>query len=164
MKLRIHLQTYARLTTAVIFGSLALLTTLTLLLSQALPEPGGMYRLTPSRVYRALWPPILIALLLGAATGGLFEKTARLRFGVLYAACLGLLVSTPTVYLNTDRLGELIFALAFNDFYKSAERVAVGVYQTTGRFTVLEQLIWLPGPLTGVLVWALLRRPHQQKS
>lgn len=144
------MQLYARLSTAVVFGSSALLATLTLLLVWELPELRGMYRLSPSLIYRALWPPILIALLLGATSGGLFEKTTRLCFGVLYAACLGLSVAAPTVYLNAYRLNELIFALTFNDFYKSAERVAVGIYQATGRFTFLEQLIWLPGPLTGI--------------
>jgi len=107
------MQRYPRLTTAVIFGSLALLTTLTLLLSEALLGLGGTYRLTAPLIYRALWPPTLIALLLSAALGGLFERAIRLRFGVLYAACLGLLVAAPTVYLNASRLDELIFTLTF---------------------------------------------------
>lgn len=107
-----------------------------------------------------LWQPTLLALLLGAASGGVFEKTSRLRSGVLYAALLGLLVAAPTVCLNAARLNELIFNLTFTESYRNAEPLAVGVYNITGRFAVLAPLIWLPGPLTGALVWALLRRSH----
>lgn len=96
--------------------------------------------------------------------GTAIDKTTRLRFGVLYAALLGLLVAAPTVYLNASQMSELMFALTFSEFSKSTEPVAVGVYQVTGRTAVLESLTWLPGPLTGILLWALLRRPQQLKT
>ncbi len=126
-------------------------------------------QLSPSLVYRVLWPPTLVALTLGAASGGLFERTARLRLGLLYAACLGLLISVPVIYLGTSGFSEAAFTLTFETFDKPAARVDVELVVLSGRTekSVGSQLvwflIWLVGPSTGILVWALLRRPHRQK-
>lgn len=127
-------------------------------------------QLSPSLVYRVLWPPTLVALTLGAASGGLFfERTARLRLGLLYAACLGLLISVPVIYLGTSGFSEAAFTLTFETLNKPAARVDVELVVLSGRTeeSVSSQLvwflIWLVGPLTGILVWAFLRRPHRRE-
>lgn len=115
-----------------------------------------------------LWQPTLLALLLGAASGGVFEKTTRLRSGVLYAALLGFLLSLPVLYMNAWHFSEVTFALTFTAFEEvQAADTAVAMFSGRVERTFMEQLVsqltLLPGPLTGALIWALLRRLHLLK-
>ena len=154
---------YTHLSTAAIFSGITLLTTLIVLLFwRPLGDEQALFQLSPSLVYGMVWPPALAALL-GAALDGLFERTVRSRLGLLYAACLGLLISVPVMYLGKSGFSEAAFALNFLASDGNAATVDSAVAVLSGRTeeSVGSQLIWLPGPLTGVLVWALLRRPHR---
>ena len=162
------MRTRTRLITAVVFGSVAVLIAFMLLLwwKPNEVEKTLLAQLSPSVAYGVLWPPTLVALVLGAASGGLFAKTSRLRLGVLYAACLGFLISLPVLYTGASHFNEVIFALTFRIFDESTVPgdTAIAVFSEPTTKAVLESLIWLPGPLTGALVWALLRRPQQLKT
>lgn len=158
---------YAQLTTAVAFSGITLLTTLiVLLLRRPLGGEQALFQLSPSLVYTMVWPPALAALLLGAALGRLFQRTARLRLGLLYAVCLGLLISVPVMYLGHSGFSEAAFTLTFLAFDKPGVPVPVEITVLSGRTekSVGSQSIWLIGPLTGILVWAPLRRSHRQAS
>ena len=165
------MQTHTRLVTAVIFGSVTFLATFALLF-QNVPEIEQtlLSQLSPLLVYEMLWQPVLLALLLGAASGRAFEKVTRLRLGVLYAALLGFLLSLPVLYLNVWHFGEVTFALTLTAF-EEKNRVAdtaVAMFSGPVDRTFLERLVsqlsLLLGPLTGVSVWALLRRSRQLKT
>ena len=154
------MQRYARLSTTIIFGGVALSTTFLPLLFQTLPESNTrlLPKLPPALIFGVLWPPVVVAALLGAAFGSLFAITISLRLGAFYAACLGTLMGLPIPFVETLsrlKLDDFIFALTFMDFNKAASTVPVAIAQLSENNAAFS--FWLPGPLTGVLVWAWLK-------
>ncbi len=156
---------YAQLSTAVIFGVMTLFVTAIPLLSYKLPNPSISFwaQVPPTLAFEVVWSPVLAAILFGAAFGGLAKITSK-RLGALYAACLGILISFPLSFVATLsrlKLGNFAFALTFTAFDKASATVPVAIAELSGRIESplwLTAFSWLIGPLTGVLVWAWLRR------
>lgn len=130
------------------------------------PEQTVLSQLSAPLVFRTLWPPTLAALLLGVATGALFARTTRLRLGFLYAAALGFLIALFLRFFFVGVLNEIAFALTFTTFDEFAATVPVAVAQLSGRVgrPLSSYLLELLGPLTGVLVWALLKRSRNAET
>lgn len=124
-------------------------------------------QLPPTFAFRLLWPLFLLALVFGTALSGLFARTARLKWGFVYAAVLGygayFLMGFALTLFVVGPLNEVIFALTFTAFDQPAATVPVAIAQLSGRVSrpLSSYLFELLGPLTGVLLWALLRRPQR---
>ena len=154
-------------TTALIFTGVVLAAAVVQLVA-ILSEGRQLLSLStpPEPFLKLLWPPAVVAFLFGALSGGLFARTVRLRWGFLYAAILGWLVvylaGFPVTVLTFPALSEIAFAQNFITFNENAATVDVGIAELSGRVrrppsSYFTELI---GPLTGVSVWALLRRRH----
>ena len=162
-----------RLTTLVLGGlALVMATTQVIQAFYGLPE----LRLTvlsqppPTFAFRLLWPLFLLALVFGGASSALFARTARLRWGFMYAAVLGygvyFLMGFALTLFVIGPLNEVIFALTFTAFDQNAATVPVAIAQLSGQVSrpFSSYLFELLGPLAGILLWALLRRPHGART
>lgn len=158
----------AWLLTTLVLGGLALVLTV-MQAFYVLPEPRltTLSQLPAALAFKLLGPPVLIALVFGGMTSGLFALTARLRWGFIFAAVLGYGVHylmTFAAAFSALSVGDEIFALTFTAY--DVPTVPVATAQLSGRTgrPLGSYLFELLGPLTGVLVWALLRRPHRSKT
>ena len=128
-------------------------------------------RLELLHILQVAWLPTLLALLLGAALGGLFARTTRLRLGLLYAAALGCVVGVPTVLLRGMSYAVVSALMTESELgLEPFPETVAPVESATAAFGEATEsgegspLIWLFGPLTGVLMWALLERPHRART
>ena len=107
-----------RLTTLVLGGlALVMATTQVIQAFYSLPELrlAVLPQLPPTFAFRLLWPLFLLALVFGTASCALFARTARLRWGFMYAAVLGygiyFLMGFAITLFAISPLNEFIFAL-----------------------------------------------------
>lgn len=162
-----------RLTTLVL-GGLALVMATIQVIQAFYSLPGlrltVLPQLPPTFAFRLLWPLFLLALVFGTASCALFARTARLRWGLMYAAVLGygiyFLMGFAITLFAMGPLNEFMFALTFTAFDQNAATVPVAIAQLSGQVSrpFSSYLFELLGPLAGVLLWALLRRPQNAET
>ena len=127
-------------------------------------------QLPPTFAFRLLWPLFLLALVFGTASCALFARTARLRWGFMYAAVLGygiyFLMGFAITLFAISPLNEFIFALTFMAFDQNSATAPVAIAQLSGQVSrpFSSYVFELLGPLAGVLLWALLRRPQNAET
>ena len=155
------MQTRASLLSASVFGGVALSGTVLLY---------GRW-LEPLQAVQVAWLPTLLALLLGAALGSPFARTTRLRLGLLYAAALGCVVGVPTVLLQGMSYAVVSARMTESELWLGPfSETAAQVEDATATFSEGTDnskglpLVWLFGPLTGLVVWTLLRRPKNAET